>query len=199
MGENDLGNWEPLTVPEAAGLFADCACPWWIMGGLAIEAFVGAQDRRQHDDIDVGCLARDQLRVGASLPSWDLRCADPPGRLRRWLDGEILEEPVHDVWARERPDRPWCLQIVLNPSVGDEWIYRRDPRIRRRLADLVWVSAGVPYLVPEVQLLFKSKTVRPKDEQDFEDGLPLLDLRQRAWLRDALRAVDPSHAWLAAL
>ena len=81
MGENDLGNWEPLTVPEAAGLFADCACPWWIMGGLAIEAFVGAQDRRQHDDIDVCCLARDQLRVRASLPSWDsLRSPSSPIR-----------------------------------------------------------------------------------------------------------------------
>jgi len=50
-----------------------------------------------------------------------------------------------------------------------------------------------------VQLLFKSNTIRPKDEQDFADSSPLLDRQQRRWLRDALRLIDPAHTWLRLL
>lgn len=134
-----------------------------------------------------------------NLAGWDLHCADPPGSFRPWHPGETLEEPIHDVWARERPARPWRLQILLNPGDGETWIYRRDTRVRRRLSELVWRSSGIPYLIPEVQLLFKSKMPRPKDEEDFSDTLPLLAPGQRSWLREALRLTDPTHPWLSRL
>jgi hypothetical protein len=200
MGDADLGHWQPLAASQVANLFADCPRPWWIAGGYAIDAFVKRTDRRSHEDIDVGLLDRDQLTIrNACLPGWDLHCADPPGTLRLWRPGEVLREPVHDVWCRERSDLPWALQLVINPSTADDWIYRRDPRIRRPIADLLWRSSDIPYLVPEVQLLFKSKTVRPKDEQDFRDSLPLLRPAQSRWLRSALRLTDPEHRWLAFL
>jgi hypothetical protein len=199
MAGDDLGRWEPMGPAEIADLFADCPSLWWIAGGYAIDALVGRLDRRSHEDIDVGCLGRDQLTIQAMLAGWDLHCADPPGQLRPWREGEVLREPVHDVWARGRSDQPWRLQVVINPSTAEEWIYRRYAHIRRPAGELVWRSGGIPYLVPEVQLLFKSKTIRPKDEQDFRDCLPLLDERQRGWLREALRLLDPTHRWLSLL
>ena len=53
--------------------------------------------------------------------------------------------------------------------------------------------------MPEVQLLFKAKTVRAKDERDFADAVPLLDDAQRQWLRDALQVAHPEHQWLSRL
>lgn len=197
MSDRDLGEWDPLTPPEIATLFGRCRAPWWIAGGFAIDAFVGRFDRRPHGDIDVGLLARDQDEIRACLSGWDLHCADPPGRLRPWQLGEVLEEPIHDVWVCERAGEPWRLQLVVNPSEGDAWIYRRDPRVRRPTAELVWRSDGIPYLAPEVQLLFKSKTMRPKDERDLADCLPLLSSDQRRWLRQALALGDAAHPWLA--
>ena len=111
----------------------------------------------------------------------------------------MLEEPIHDVWARERVGGPWRLQLVLNPSEAGVWIYRRDPYVKRPLAELVWRSEGIPYLVPEVQLLFKSKTLRPKDERDLRDCLPLLTTRQRRWLRRTVMRADAAHPWLTLL
>ena len=55
---------------------------------------------------------------------------------------------------------------------------------------------GVPYLAPEVVLLFKAKAAREKDELDLGRALPLLEPARRAWLADALRLVHPGHAWI---
>ena len=194
-----LGRWEPLAPREVRELLDACPVPWWIGGGYAIDAFVGRFDRRVHDDVDIGLPAREQHAVRASLVGWDFHCADPPGQLRPWRPGEHLEEPIHDVWVRERVDGPWRLQLMLDTADGEEWVYRRDPRVRRPLAELVWWIDDVPYLVPETQLLYKAKRMRLKDEQDFTDALPLLDDRRRRWLRRSLDLVHPGHPWLARL
>jgi hypothetical protein len=195
----DLEAWDPLQPSEVAAVLAGCSAPWWIAGGYAIDAFVGTSDRRPHEDIDVGLLTRDQTVVRAHLAGWEAWCADPPGTLRPWLLGEHLEEPIHDVWLRPEATAPWRLALVLNPAEEDDWVYRRDSRVRRPLGELVWHAGGIPYLAAEVQLLFKAKTVRAKDERDFEDALPLLDAAQRGWLRRALEVAHPGHAWLARL
>ncbi len=197
MSDDRLGAWDPLTPAAVAELLEGCHAPWWIAGGYAIDALVGQFDRRPHGDIDAGLLARDQEAIRSALAGWDLHCADPPGELRPWHRGEVLEEPIHDVWAREHSEGPWRLQLVLNPAEHDDWMYRRDPRIRRRLEQIMWRSDGIPYLAAEVQLLFKSKTLRPKDDRDFADSLPHLSSPQRIWLRQSLQLSDPEHPWLA--
>ena len=58
---------------------------------------------------------------------------------------------------------------------------------------------GIPYLAPEVQLLYKSRRARPHDEADFARVAPTLDLAAREWLRDALAISEPGHRWLSAL
>ncbi len=195
----DLGHWEPLSPPQIADLFESCPCRWWIAGGHAIDAFVGVLDRRPHEDVDVGLLTRDQTTMQVFLHSWELHCADPPGHLRPWRTGEVLAEPIHDVWARSHASGPWRFQLLLNPADGDEWVYRRDPRIRLPVDEIVWRRDGIPYLVPEIQLLFKSKTTRPRDEQDFADAVPSLDSRQREWLAEAISLTSSDHPWLRRL
>jgi hypothetical protein len=56
---------------------------------------------------------------------------------------------------------------------------------------------GIPYLAPEIVLLFKAKhAARGKDAADFARALPLLDGQRREWLADALRVVHPGHDWI---
>ena len=77
---------------------------------------------------------------------------------------------------------------------------RRDAALRMPIAELVRRAAdGTPYLRPDVQLLYKAKQLRPKDEADFTEIAPLLDSDSRRWLRAALARVHPGHAWLARL
>ena|SRR5215472_8077711 len=82
-------------------------------------------------------------------------------------------------------------------AAGDEWVYRRDPRVTLAW-DLLSVESrlGVTVLSPEVVLLFKATGRRARDQADFDALLPRLADRQRAWLREALGIAHPGHRWL---
>ena len=190
------GPWEPASPAEAAELFRGCQARWWIAGGYAIELAVG-RPLREHGDVDVLLLRRDQLAAQEALPGWDWHAADPPGTLRPWRPAERLPAGVHDIWCRPGPGEPWRIQLMLDESSGGDWVSRRDPRIRRPVTSLGSVTAGgIPYLAPEIQLFYKAKSLRPKDEADFAACLPVLTGAQAQWLGDALGLVyGPGHPW----
>jgi len=193
------GAWQPLSIEQAAALFAMLDAPWWIAGGCAIDLFVGRQTR-DHGDTDVLLLRRDQLAAQRALAGWDLHAADPPGLLRPWREDEWLSPSIHDIWCRPTPTSPWALQLMLIENDGDRWLFRRDPSIGGPLSQLTRRSpAGIPYLAPEVQLLYKGRTPRPKDEADFAVALPLLEPASSAWLAQALAIHVPDSPWLARL
>ena len=88
------------------------------------------------------------------------------------------------------------LDVFREPHDGRTWICRRDPSIRRPYADVVRRTGdGIPFVAPEIVLLFKAKQPRPKDEADADLVLPTLDPAQRTWLRAALDLVHPGHPW----
>jgi hypothetical protein len=193
--------WEPLDVEEVSRLLAAAPFPWWISGGLAIDLFLG-RETRSHEDLDVGVLRRDQCALYAILEDFEVHAARS-GTLTELTAAERgrgLAAPDHGLWCRRRGRESFDLELLLNEGRGEDWVFRRDPRVRRPLREIfARAPGGVPYLVPEVQLLFKAKTRRPKDEADFESARPALSPNQRAWLADALRVVHPDHPWTAHL
>ena len=58
---------------------------------------------------------------------------------------------------------------------------------------------GVPFLRPEIVLLFKAKRPRRRDEEDFRNLLEVLSGESRSWLRSALSVVHPGHPWVGHL
>jgi hypothetical protein len=193
------GAWDPAAPAEVAALFRDGGAPWWIAGGYAIELAVG-RPVREHDDIDVLVLRRDQLMVQRALAGWDWQAADPPGTLRPWRPGELLPAGVHDIWCRPGPGRPWRIQVMLDESAGARWVSRRDPRVARPVARVgCLTAAGIPYLAPEIQLFYKAGSARPKDEADFRAARPGLTPFRRKWLHDALVLAYGGHPWCARL
>ena len=170
-------------------------CPWWIAGGHAIELAVG-RPVRDHGDIDVMVLRQDQLHVQQALRGWEWWAADPPGTLRKWRPGERLRTGLHDIWCRPGPGEPWRIQVMLDESDNSDWVSRRDPGIRRPLTDIGKTgSGGIPYLAPEIQLFYKAKNPRPKDETDFTAVLTFLTETQRQWLSSALARTFGDHPW----
>jgi hypothetical protein len=197
---SDLGPWEPMMPAEVGDLLRSAACPWWIAGGWAIDLYLGRQTR-VHSDIDVLVLRDDQLEMQQALAGWDLHAADPPGTLRGWRRGEVLPPAVHDVWCRRTSSSPWSLQLMIDDASDGVWTYRRDRRIERPVKELDGGACnGDPrVLTPEVQLLQKSASPRPKDEADFLAVHELLGADQRAWLVRSLALTAPNHPWLSQL
>ena len=58
---------------------------------------------------------------------------------------------------------------------------------------------GVPYLRPELVLLFKAKNLRPKDDADFTSILPSLGAHATGWLLEAIQLTVPECPWIARL
>ena len=196
--ETPWGTWDHLPLAAVVEIFRGFDRPWWIAGGYAIDAFAGS-GRREHDDIDVSVFGADHVALRHHLADWDVNAADPPGTLRPWALDEVLSESIHDIWVRSDPADSWRFQLMLNPADASALVYRRDARVVLPLSEATWMKDGVRYLAPEFQLLFKSRSGRPKDEHDFQDCLPLLDSRQRTWLREALELSDPGNSWLSQL
>ena len=111
-----------------------------------------------------------------------------------------LELPRHQVHAH-RGDQ--FIDILLT-DMEDVWHYRREPLVLRSREKMRLVStSGIPYLAPELVLLFKSKNTsnheRAKDQLDFETTFLQLEPERRAWLYWALMATDTNHVWIKQL
>ncbi len=194
-----LPQWTPLSLPEAVAVFADAPFQWFLGGGYAVEQFLPAPIRA-HGDIDVVIFRDQQLQLQRWLDGWCLFAADPPGALRLWQPDEYLPFGIHDIWGYRQGADAWQIQWMLAEVDGDEWFYRKNAQIRGKRSDLIAHYKGLPCTRIEVQLMFKAKGRRPRDEQDFQAALPLMSSAAKIWLRDSLRLLYPDgHPWLADL
>jgi hypothetical protein len=195
---SELGDWRSVEPAEAATLFDRLAVKWWIAGGWALDMFLD-ETSRTHGDLDVGVLRRDIRSVLHELSGWEW-CEARDGVLTRLPIGIPPRSDVNSLWCRPVGTAPWVFELMLDESDGALWLFRREPAIKRPLSMLTRTSSsGIPYLAPEIQLLYKAKTLRPHDQADFDRVAPRLDTAAREWLRDSLARTSLRHPWIAAL
>jgi hypothetical protein len=196
----DLAYWQPYTPSQLRTVLAGATFPYWLAGGYAIEQFVG-EAYRAHDDIDIIVRRSDQAALRHALPTYHFYAADPPGTLRPWRQDEFLPHPIHDVWIKAEAEGAFVFQVMFMDTEDGMWLYRRDPRrLREPLADFgIATDSGDLMIRPEIQLLYKAKTVRPKDALDFQRALPKLAPPQKQWLKAKLQQFHPDHVWLEQL
>nr|WP_054024938.1 hypothetical protein [Bacillus sp. FJAT-28004] len=169
--------------------------PWAIAGGWSIDLYLG-KVTRDHSDIEIAILRDHQLAIREYLTGWDYKKVQG-GKIITWSENEILELPIHETYAEKVTEK---IEILLNESDNDWWIYRRDSRIQREMQKTILITAnGIPYLSPEITLLFKSKNPEPKDEKDFKNIVNYLDGEQKAWLQTSLKLVYTEHPWIESL
>lgn len=191
--------WLPLPLPQLLERMRGADFFWCLAGGQAIAHVVG-RPFRTHQDLDIVVRRTEQLAVRDWLDDWNLYAADPPGTLRPWTAGETLPATVHDIWCHREGGTSWELQIMLQETDSASWHYRRDARVHGAIKDLATFVAGVPCLRMDLQLLYKSKATRPKDELDFRELLPVLSIAERRNLARWLQLTHPDgHPWTAAL
>jgi hypothetical protein len=78
---------------------------------------------------------------------------------------------------------------MLDEAEGTQWVSRRAPQIRLPIERVGrTATTGIPYLAPEVQLFYKAKATRDKDEVDFDAVLPLLSFSQAPTISASAKA-----------
>lgn len=178
--------------------------PWYIAGGWAIDLYLG-RTTRPHSDVDIAILRRDQHALRAYLTEWDFEKVIPRpngGLLEIWHEDEWLELPIHEIHAQRLGHFPSHLEFLLNESSDHEWLFRKNPQVVYPLSLIGLRSEeGIPFLSPEVVLLYKaaSKRPMPTNQDDFDNVLQVLGPGQREWLRQAIAACNSEHAWLERL
>lgn len=195
-----IGHYDFSPLESIANEMLAAPFEWYVSGGWALDLFHG-QVQRVHHDVDAIVQRSAQLELQEYLTARDWQLITPyEKRLELWPPHMRLELPRHQVHAHRADD---FIDLLLT-EMETVWKYRREPSILRSKEKMCLRSAGgIPYLAPELVLLFKSRNTsnheRAKDQIDFENTLPQLDSERRAWLRWALVATAPEHSWLQQL
>jgi hypothetical protein len=197
--EPDLTKWDAWHPAEVARRLADVDAPWYVAAGWAIDLFLGEQ-RREHEDLEIAVPRHRFAEVAEALAGFELFVAGD-GLVRPLAQADDALETHHQTWVREPATGLWRLDVFREPSDGETWICRRDPRIRLPYDDVIDRTAdGIPFGRPEIILLFKAKHAdRAKDQADLATVLPHLEPSRRRWLAEAIALVHPGHPWLAEL
>ncbi|WP_033542858.1 nucleotidyltransferase domain-containing protein [Planococcus sp. CAU13] len=197
----DLSNWNSLTVTEVSNIFSSIPISWGIAGGWALDIHLGRKTRK-HSDMDIVIFREDQQVMYRHLKNeWTLYKAKD-GELSPWKEKEYLDA-INDVWVSRDIHSSWAFQIMLMDCDQDNWIYRREKTIKVPKEELFYSDENnVPYLKPAIQLLYKggSSQTREKDFRDFQSVLPSLSLKEKEWLKEALKRQFPlGHNWMKSL
>jgi hypothetical protein len=186
---------EPLKIAKLMETFGK---PWFIAGGWAIDLFL-ERVTRAHKDIEIAILRSDQLALKEYLKDWELKKIIPKtgGRMEVWDYDEYLELPIHEIHGVRANSSLSHLEILLNESDENHWKFRRNSQITRPLAKIGLRSdLAVPFLAPEIVLLYKSTHPTRNDHADFLNVHQALNQEQRHWLRRAIEMCHPGHEWL---
>lgn len=199
-GGREVGDppWDAWRPEEITRRLSGVTVPWFVAAGWALDLFRGEQTREHEDlEISVPATAAGFGPIREALAGYNFEVA---GSGRLWP----LDSPAFGVmwqtWVSEPDTGVYRLDIFREPQRDGAWVCRRDETISMPYQQIIRrTEQGIPYLIPEIVLLFKARHSRPKDEADFAGVLPLLAPEAAGWLRRALERVHPDHAWIAAL
>jgi hypothetical protein len=169
---------------------------WMIAGGWAIDLHIG-EETREHHDIEVAIFREEQHYLNTLLKGWEVKVAKS-GKLISWDLNNRIDPTIHEIHASlyEKED----VEFLINEQKHDRWIFRRDRTISFPLSSMNLQSEqGIPYLNPEIVLLYKAKHSKEKDQEDFRYVFPYLNEHQKEWLKQALMHHQPKHSWLRKL
>jgi uncharacterized protein CbrC (UPF0167 family) len=186
--------WSPGQV---ARHLAGITAPWCVAAGWALDLFRGRLTRA-HGDIEIAVPAAAFPEVRLRFPGYAFDAVSS-GRIWAEASPDVLAA-THQTWLRDPATGNYLLDVFREPHDGDTWICRRDETIRLPYREVIHRTAGgIPYLAPELVLLFKATHARPKDQADFGQTIPHMTPAQRRTLAGLLARVHPGHPWLASL
>ena len=210
-------------ISEADALLKNGGFAYAFCGGQALDLFLGYESRR-HGDIDVCAFRDDRSRIVQYMRSQGFEVYEMlgGGRARRadCAPEQIRAEknifcfrdgcPLVKTYPPDEDGSCWMeffhigqtrldfIEFLFNDRTQEAFEYARNRKITLGMEKAVLFSEGIPYLAPELCLLYKSTdTEREGYRQDFELAYQAMSPAQREWLRKALLQEYPDgHEWL---
>lgn len=210
-------------IAEADQLLKKGGFEYAFCGGYAIELFLNRTVRR-HSDIDVSAYWYDRDKIIAFFQSlgWNVYEMCGGGIAHHITDIKNQIKAKRNIFCfkdgcslvrlspKDQKDM-YCLdfdhggqtefdfiEILFNNRNENSFLYARNENILLPLKKTILTQAGIPYLAPELVLLYKSTdTGREGYQQDYDSVTEKMSAEQKEWLREALWSMYPAgHKWL---
>lgn len=210
-------------VKQANELLQGQPFEYAVCGGLAIDMFLGYESRR-HGDIDILAFYPDRDKIIKYMQSMGYEVYEMlgGGKCHHITDTENQVvaknnifctkgncELVHlyptsekDVYFMDFEHIGLTslnyVEFLFDEKSDTEFLYRRNHNIRLALDKAILFADGIPFLAPEVCLLYKSTDVQREGyQQDYEKATEKMSEEQRLWLNTSLIAMYPDgHKWI---
>ena len=194
---------------------------WAVCGGYALDLFL---DRtfRVHGDIDlcvfepdrdaiVHSMLRNNWRVyefrgqGKVRPLDDTSSGDAGRNLMCVTDDcELVkfypceeEGLLYHQFFHTGIRRFNYVEFLFNTATETHFIFNKTAGIERERSEAIRFRQGIPYLAPEIVLLYKaSQADKPEYRDDFEQTYPSMNSESREWFFRSLEKLYPDgHRW----
>ena len=193
---------------------------WLVSGGWAIDIHIN-QITRKRCDLDISVPFSDRLKcIEFFLESgWRIE-GKLGGGFRTLRKISDYTDDIHYFWSfpegvdfvseyvddnsnrriaynRDSQTELDYIEVFFDMIEDGYFIFRRDPRVKRREEMAILEKDRVRYLAPELVLLFKSNRLSEKNLLDFDATVDSLGEEALIWLTGALSLVyENSHTWL---
>jgi len=170
--------------------------PWYFAAGWAIDLYLN-KNTRNHDDVELAIYREDQQEIHELLGKhWRMEVIKDRKQYL-WQKDDYIGLPHHQIHVKNPQTKIILFDIFLLDNDKSNWIFRRNKKITMDIEKIYRLnSENLPYLTPEINLLFKAKEMREKDIHDFNQTLGYLGNEEKSWLLDALRIEYPGSAWI---
>ena len=209
-------------IPEKLKDFmAESNFPWAVCGGFALDLFLG-RNIRPHGDIDLCLLEKDreaakEYALGNGWRVYEFRGwgkvrplgwgmpSDPGRNLMCVGDGCDLvkfypceeEGMLYHQFLHTGMKEFHYLEFLFNSTDGADLVLDQRSGVRRELSKAFLLRDGIPYLAPEIVLLYKaSNSENPAYQLDFDETYPALNQEQKIWFLRGMNLLYPQgHPW----
>ena len=209
-------------VYQANSILAGQTFEYAVCGGYAIDLFLGYESRK-HGDIDIMAFWSDRDKIikymqnldyevyemlggGKGFHITDIRtqykvknnifCCKKDCELVRFYESDEKDIYVID-FERVWQSKLNFVEFIFNEKRDGDFLYSRNNAIKRNLKETILYNKNIPYLAPEICLLYKSTdTAREGYQQDYELAVKRMSEEQKNWFEQALMVMNPNgHKW----
>ena len=210
-------------VLECNDFLKDGGFDYAFCGGFAIELFCG-KVLRSHGDIDIAAFwdDRDKIILYMKLLGWKvyemcggglahhIKDISDQKKLKRnifcFTEGcELINLHPTDEADMFRLDfdhrgqkKLNFIEFLFNDERNENFLYARNHDISLPMDKAILYKNSIPYLSPEIVLLYKSTDIEREGYQlDYDLAIQAMSAEQKIWLKNALKTMNPyGHKWL---
>ena len=162
--------------------------PWFIAGGWAIDLFL-EKETRLHDNIEIGIYREQQMKLFRYLGKYKKYYIDNRSRIGKYEKKEWKKEylrlPISEIFVEYDGLE---IEILLNEKDDFDWIYGKNNKIKHERSNVIrYTDDRIPYLCPEIVLLYKTMEMRNKDKDDILNALKKMNYSEKNWLIDSIK------------